>query len=505
MILLQNPDENIQYFLNENSTILYIYNKEQEKINQIYSSEFKAHSLEVVEIKRKNEVRKMMNLQEIINEENDFITTAKVIASTTKAGGNFSEVDEETKITTRYLNVYLNAKSFQEASAHNYYSITCEENLIELLENKTPTIHMLLRNLFHNESDEVIINFLNYLNVISFTDNKQDIIWLFKGTSEEKQGQGAGKGVFRELLSKMFSGLVCSVSNDSYNEKFNAELLNKKVVIYDEANLKALKYEKLKDITGNKTIRIENKGKDAIIVKNVSSWIIFTNQWDLRNKIMANDRRTFIIHSNPENGSLKKEVIDRYYDKDYAYFEHCLFSEIEYFIHIISLASGRVKTPLELRTNAHKAYFSADNYRLNDIKKFKDIFLNKNSKRKFIEFLEELRTFGNINETLYEKLVYALNAEFYFQETFEEVFRICQNYRIGNVKQYDKSRVVIKILKDELIKQEYETFNLDTSFIYQKVKRRIKHNGCIRPKDTTKEQQKEINKKMKSFFIQTIA
>jgi hypothetical protein len=414
-------------------------------------------------------------------------------------------VGKDTGIATNYLNIYLNSRIFQDAAANNYYSITCEENLIELLEKETPAIHKLLKNLFHNERDEVLINFLNYLNVISFTDNKQDIMFLFKGTSEENQGQGAGKGVFRDLLSKMFSGLVCSVSNETYKDNFNSELLNKKIVIFDELDFKSLKYEKLKDITGSGTLRIENKGKDAIVVKNVSSWLLFTNLSDVLSKILADDRRTFIIHPNPKNGSLKSEIIDEYYDGDFKYFQDCLFAEIEFFIHIISLATGKIKTPLELRTEAHRNYFSANNYNLTDIKKFNDIFLKKNSKRKFIEFLDELKTLNDISENEFEKMKYYLNTGFYYQEMLEEIFAICQQHQIGDIKSRDKSRVAIKALKDELIKQDHELFNLDTSFIYKSERHRVKHNGCIRVKDTTKETQKEINKQIKSFYNQNLA
>lgn len=505
MITLQTPDNNIKYFLNPNSSILYTYNVEQHKVHFIYSNDFKAHSLPVIEKTKTKDITKMMNIKDIIKEDNNFIEVVKVIASTTEAEGNFSDFDEDTGIAANYLNIYLNARTFQDAAANNNYSITCEENLIELLEDETPTIHKLLKNLFHNENDEVIINFLNYLNVISFTDNKQDVMFLFKGTSEDKQGQGAGKGVFRDLLSKMFSGLVCSVSNESYKNDFNSELLNKKIVIFDELDFKSLKYEKLKDITGNSTLRIENKGKDAIIVKNVSSWLLFTNYSDMLAKILADDRRTFIIHPNPTNGSLKKEVIDPYYDGNYSQFEYNLFAEIENFIHIISLATGKVRTPLELRTEAHKSYFSANNYNLTDIKKFNDIFLKKNSKRKFIEFLEELKTLNDISEKKFEKMKFYLNTGFYFQDILQEVFTICQQHQVGDIKKGDKSRVAIKALKDELVKQDHELFNLDTSFTYQKEKRRVKHNGCIRVKDTTKETQKEINKKIRSFYIQNLA
>jgi len=112
---------------------------------------------------------------------------------------------------------------------------------------------------------------------------------------------------------------------------------------------------------------------------------------------------------------------------------------------------------------------------------------------------------NDISETKFERLKFYLNTGFYFQDILQEVFTICQKYQVAYIKSRDKSRVIIKALKDELVKEDHELFNLDTSFTYQKTKRRIKHNGCIRPKDTNKEKQKEINKQMKSFYIQNIA
>lgn len=39
----------------------------------------------------------------------------------------------------------------------------------------------------------MIINFINWLNVVSFKDTNQDIIFSFIGTNEQNQGQGRGK------------------------------------------------------------------------------------------------------------------------------------------------------------------------------------------------------------------------------------------------------------------------------------------------------------------------
>jgi len=505
MITLQTPNNNIKHFINTNSSILYIYNIEENKITQTMAEDFKAITFDVIEHKKNDNIRRTMDVHEAINGKNDFIKVVKVIASTTKEEGNFSEVDESTQITTNYLNVYLNAITFNNAAANNNYSISCEENLIELLKDETPAIYKLLKNLFHSENDEVLINFLNYLNVIGFTDKRQDVMFLFKGTTKDKEGQGAGKGVLKELLSLIFSGLVCAVSNESYKKDFNMELLNKKIVIFDELDFKSLKYAKLKDITGSETIRVESKGQNALIVPNVGSWLLFTNENDLREKIGANDRRTFIVHPNPINDSLKRDVIEPHYDGNFEHFKACMLSEIENFIHIICLATGKVKTPLELRTEAHKSYFSDSRYSLTDISNFDDIFTRGKSKRKFIEFLEELESHRDISKTQLEKMKYYLNTQFFPQEILEEVFSICQKYQIGGISSRVKSRVVIKALKDNLDNHGFEKFNLDTSFTYQKEKRRVKYNNCIRIKETSKEAQKEINKQIKSFYIQNIA
>ena len=212
MITLQTPNENIKYFLNANHTVFYIYNTARNKVELIYSNNYKAKKLSVIEKTKNKDIRKKMNIQDIIREDNNFIETVQVIASTTQEEGYFTEFDEDTEIETSYLNIYLDARTFQNAATNNHYIIEQYINLVELLKEEAPTIYRLLKNLFHNESDEVLINFLNYLNVISFTDRRQDVMFLFKGTTKDKEGQGAGKGVLRDLLIKIFSGLVCSVS-----------------------------------------------------------------------------------------------------------------------------------------------------------------------------------------------------------------------------------------------------------------------------------------------------
>ena len=498
MITLQNSEDHIKYFLNTNSSILYTFNTATNQIILTHSNTFKASSMDV---NNEDGDNVELSIDKIIQDENDFIDVVNVIASTTKEAGNFSENDLTTNISTNYLNIYLNAQTFINALNNNNYTLSHEDSLIELMEHQTPTIYKLIRNLFHDENNEVIINFLRYLNKVAFTDQKQDIMFLFMGKTEEKQGQGAGKGVLRDLFFKLFSNLICSVSNETYNDKFNSELLNKKIVIFDEIDFKSLKYSKLKDITGSGTLRIENKGKDALIVPNVSSWLLFTNESDLCNKIKMADRRTFIINPNPTNESLKTEIINTYYNSDFDLFNASLVAELENFTHIISLAISKVKTPIELRTNAHSKYFSENNFNLKNINSIDDIFLRKTSKKKFVDFLEELKSLAEITEIKFMEIKFYLNNNFYNLETFDFIFNTCLKYQIAEIKNEKKKRMVIKNLKDTLLNNDHQIFMVNTSFTHNNERIRIKKKGCVRPSNFTKKEQKEVNRYIRYVYL----
>lgn len=500
MYVLQDKKDYIKYFINTNNSVLYVYNTKSNVINMIYSNKFSAQKLKVIKIDKDKETYKEENLKNILKEDNDFIETVEVIASTNQEAGFFSKYNKDTDITTNYLNIYLNSTKFLQAKNHNKYKIDKDNSLISLLKKETPALYMLLKNLFYNENDIVLINFLNWLNVVAFKNERQDIIWLFKGTNEEEQGQGAGKGVLRDLFAYMFNGLIASVSNETYNDKFNSELLNKKIVFFDELNLKTLKYDKLKDITGNTLLRIENKGKDAIVVENVGSWLLFTNEYDLHNKIKSDDRRTFIITPNPKNGSLKKLIQQNY--TDFKSFENKAKSELDNFIHIIALTPGKVKTPLELQTQAHRAYFNVQKT-LVDINSITDIFYKTDKKNIFIDFLKDLQLQGEIDKDRYNNIKYFLEHNFYYHSVFSVVFNVCKTYKIAGIKQNDTEQATIKIIKDNLLNNGYELYNLDTSFSLFGQKHKIRHKGCIRLNKDKKHQQ-NINNKLKQMTIDSI-
>lgn len=503
MYKLKNIDENIKYYMNTNNSVLYIYNINTNNINMVYSNDFNAIKIEVIKIEKEKETIKKEDIKTIIKNENDFIEIVKVISSTTKQEGYFKEYDNKTKLETNYLNIYLNSTRFIESQKNNKYKIDNNNNILTIFEKECNTIYKLFKNLFYNENDIILTNFLNWLSYCSFNDKRQDIIFLFKGKNEEEQGQGSGKGVLRELLEHLFNGLVCSVSNETYNDKFNSELLNKKIVIFDEVNMKTLKYDKLKDITGNSKLRIENKGKDALIVDNVSSWLLFTNLPSLENKIKIDDRRTFIIQPNPKNGSLKKEIIDLYFNKDFNSFRNKLLSEVNNFIHILGLLPQRVKTPLELQTQSHFEYFNVKKT-LIDINNIIDIFIVDSKKIVFIDFLKELELLGDISKEQYNNIKYFLEHNFYYQNVFETIFNICQTHKIGNIKNNDSERNIIKIIKDTLLTKDYELYTIETKFKDIKGDRKtLRKKNCIRKKTIDKKEQNLINTKLKNMIIES--
>jgi len=489
MYKLINKKNYVSYFVNSNTTILYIYDKQKKEIIEYYRDKWTSMKLEVIECIKQNETKKEVDLKTIIESENDFIEICQIISSTTEKVGYFQKVDNF-GIKTNYLNIFLGSETFRTSLNNNKFK---NKKTIELLKKETPTINLLLRNLFYKEKDDILLNFLNWLNVVSFQNKNQNIIWSFIGTNEENQGQGAGKGILIQLLSKMFKGLVCSVSNTSYLNNFNSILMNKKIVVFDEVNYKSLKYEKIKDITGNNSITIEYKGKEPIIVDNVSSWLFFSNEYDLCNKITIEDRRTFIIRPNPVNGSLEQLIKTNFIDFDS--FLNKLYSEIDNFIHIISYIGQnrkiKVLTPLELSSNGHRTYFKEQmKVSVNDLDKLYRIFTNKQFKTKLLSILEEIKQLETIYIENIEIIKNMLEIDCINYKTFEKLF-----YTLKNME-YIKSSLKInkewEIFKENLLKNGFIIQNI----VGRETKKykRFRDKILIEPQNYKNNKTKLINK-----------
>lgn len=423
MYKLINKNVNQEYYVNTNNTILYLYDKNLREINRIFRDKWNSMTLLVEEEKKDIKTNLEENFKNIIEEKNDFIKTVQVISSTLEQTGYFEKTDNF-GIKYQYLNEFLGSENFIKSKKENKFK---GRNVIELLEKETPTINLLIRNLFNKERDEVIINFINWLNVVGFKDTNQNIIFCFFGTTQELQGQGAGKGVLVEFLKKMFSGLVCTISNKNYMNNFNSNMMNKKIVLFEEVDFKSLKYETIKEITGSSTFRVEFKGKEPIETQNVSSWLMFSNDHDLYDKIGVEDRRVFLIRPTPENGSLLRKVNEKY--GDFKSFENKLYSEMENFIHIISSVPGRVKTPNELTTQAHIDYFkSKRKVSVSEINNLHKVLTNKEYKKKLYDILDNIKVLDSEYSKNIDDCKQIIDYGCINYKTFFRIFNYLQNF-----------------------------------------------------------------------------
>lgn len=453
MYSLIEQENNLKYIINTNETILYIYNVDEVNIETVVRDKWGSMKMYVSCKTKGSEVTRQETLDEIIKNDNNFIDKCEIISSTLKSNGFFRRTYNN--LERQYFNQFLGSKVFLECLENQKYSD--DESIIKLLEQETPTIYKLLKNLFHNEKDEVIENFIAWLKVVSFKDKNQDIIWNFFGTNEEEQGQGAGKGVLITLLNKIFSGLVSSVSNTTYQNNFNSNLMNKKVIVFDEVDYKYLKYENIKDITGSSVLRVEFKGREPLEAKNVSSWLMFSNMHTLHNKITSDDRRTFLIRPNPKNGSLKV-IIDKDYDEDFNYFNGLLHDEIENFINIISVADDKVKSPLEMTTQAHRDYFRQSNQvSVLDINELHKILVSHHFKDKIFAIFQEII---NIEQS-YKKDVLlikrAINNQFMNRRVFTAIFDILKDNQYINSN--EKLNKLWELFKENISKFDYVFIN----------------------------------------------
>lgn len=490
MINLASKTITHEYYINTSKTIIFVYSIKSKTIKRLYKSDWASTMMNVIKINKKtsDEEALSMDLESISKEENSILKIIKAIASTTKKAGYFAEIDEHIGLEQHFLNEYLNSVLFIKAKE----TISEPLNPLEMLSENCPNINKLLRNLFHNERDEIFHNFLNWLAIIAYENKRQDIFWLFKGTDEDNQGQGAGKGVVRDLMNDLLSGLVVSVNNNSYKNNFNSKLMNMKLVIFDEVNFKALNYEVVKDITGSTSMPIEFKGKEVVMTDNVASWMFFTNEYDLLKKINIDDRRCFLIHPNPKSDSLIGIV------EDIDIFIKDMNNELENFIKVLAHCDLKVINPSKLKTQAHIDYFlNLEHTAINDIKAISKFFTNTNDRDSYFDFLYQLE---KLDTTVsYEKQRYFIDKSFSFYKLFQEIYDICLKHNIAGITAKVSPQKAWKQLREELMKVKYEDYALDTKRTINGEKVRIKEN-CLRLTSTTKPEQKRLTNQLVKYY-----
>lgn len=105
---------------------------------------------------------------------------------------------------------------------------------------------------------------------------------------------GTGKGTFTKIVQRLVGNSnFFSTSQDFFNSRFNGELDAKKVIVFDEIEIKGAAKNTLKNIA-NEQIAIEKKGRELLYVENHAS-IIVTNNHASSCKLVPSDRRFHAI------------------------------------------------------------------------------------------------------------------------------------------------------------------------------------------------------------------
>jgi len=158
---------------------------------------------------------------------------------------------------------------------------TCDEKLIKPLTS-------LLKHISKNDYP-FLINWISWIR--QQPHKKTDItVILYSDT------HGLGKNALVLLLNKIFSGFTTKISNmDDLKRNFNSEISNKFFLYGDEVLARDRDlYNTIKNITTQKDLRMEMKGKDARIIDDFINMLFTTNN-EQPVKIELNDRRMALI------------------------------------------------------------------------------------------------------------------------------------------------------------------------------------------------------------------
>lgn len=157
--------------------------------------------------------------------------------------------------------------------------------------NSTPTIDALLYNItMDHSSDSRIVNKLEQFIAHKLkTLDYSPIVFQLMGN------RGTGKGSFMTLLS-IITNSTARTKLNANNAQFNADTADKMFLNEDEGFITSNLVNSLKELSGNKEIRVEGKGKDAIMVRNIGTYIFSSNQAQLLAETI-DDRRFVTLSS----------------------------------------------------------------------------------------------------------------------------------------------------------------------------------------------------------------
>ena len=139
--------------------------------------------------------------------------------------------------------------------------------------NSTPTIDRILLNLVcdHPDPEEMVSKFEQFLAHKLKTLDYSPIVFQIMGN------RGVGKGLLMQLL-ELVTNATARMKLTASNNQFNADTAGKMFVNEDEGIVTAQVINSMKELSGNQRSRIEGKGIDAYMARNVATYIATTNK-----------------------------------------------------------------------------------------------------------------------------------------------------------------------------------------------------------------------------------
>lgn len=208
----------------------------------------------------------------------EHMSTVKIMQVPYEKPGTFDDNGSliyNTYVPTRYLSIirgdYLEERKYKP--------------------NSTPTIDTLLDNLTADHPPETrmkhkLEQFLAYkLKTLEYSP----LIFQLMGN------RGTGKGTFIHLL-ELVTALTTRTRLNASNSQFNSDTAGKIFLNEDEGAITSNLVNSLKELSGNKTIRIEAKGKDAAMMRNIGTYIFSSNEAKLLAETV-DDRRFVTLAS----------------------------------------------------------------------------------------------------------------------------------------------------------------------------------------------------------------
>lgn len=156
--------------------------------------------------------------------------------------------------------------------------------------------------------------FLRHIQNVLSNESDRAILYAFLAQCVQRPGvkvnwsiliqsmEGAGKGVFRKVLSKALgASYIHSPNAKELTEgggKFNGWLRNKLMIIVDELKTdeKLNLVEVLKPMITDSPLEMQNKGQDQFMYDNPSNWLMFTNYKDAI-PVKETNRRYCVMYS----------------------------------------------------------------------------------------------------------------------------------------------------------------------------------------------------------------